>query len=162
MPELPQDEKERGVLISEWLGHVCSQIFSYGFYAYTHDEMNLNEVKIFCSESILLQIITLIKERSLSEAEITKINTTILQKILKYSLLKYPQSTEEGEMWGLGSLIVERDDSEDPANDLFQKSGVNFTLKDKDENYNGEIMKFLNFIIEMTNERNYKMLKSEK
>ena len=58
----------------------------------------------------MLQIIKLIKERKLSEAEVAKINTVTLQKILKYSLIKYPQSTEEGEMWSLSNLIVERDD----------------------------------------------------
>ena len=57
-------------------------------------------------------------------------------------------------------LIVERDDLEDPVNDLLDKSGVKFALKEEGENYNEEIMKFLNYIIGLNNSTEYPSMAS--
>lgn len=48
-------------MMNNWLGTVCNDVFSTGFSLYKKDELKLKEVKAFCSENMLRNIINLSK-----------------------------------------------------------------------------------------------------
>ena len=82
------------------------------------------------------------------------LNEKVLTDILDYNCLKYPQTSSDEKNKEIAEIIVARNDLQDPKNDLLFKSNVKFELKES-QNYNSEIMQFLNYIIDLINSKNY-------
>ena len=100
---------------------------------------------------VLLAIVKLIKKNDLTPDEVTFINDDCLKSILEYTFVKYPQSLETEKNKELDDLVTQRDNIADPQNDQVHRSGVKFELKKDGEDYNEEIMKFFNYLIQMLN-----------
>ena len=97
---------------------------------------------------MIYNIIELVRKNNFKEAELEFINRSLRDDQLPYLLLKYPQSEEAEVNMSLSKMITEVDNFNDNNNDFLWRSGIKFTY-DEDRNYNGEIMKFLNYIIQL-------------
>ena len=81
------------------------------------------------------------------------LNNWLREDQIGYSLLKYPQSEESEVSLGFEDLIVEVDNFGNNSNDLIYKSKVQFEFAE-DSNYNSEIMRLLNYLIELPKKDN--------
>lgn len=88
--------------------------------------MNFDQVKLFCSECILRNIIRLHIHRPLSGDDMKIINEDFKNNILAYMSERYPM-TGEGEVNKKLSKSVKQIDNVDAlSNDLLIKSGIIF------------------------------------
>ena len=101
-------------------------VFSRGFKSFVDQEMNENEVKVYCSEMVILAIIKLIKKNDLTAEEVSFINDDCLRTILEYTFVKYPQSLETEKNKELSDIVTETDNISDPRYDQVHRSGVKF------------------------------------
>ena len=76
--------------------------------------------------------------------------------------MKYPQSLETESNKELNDLVVQKDMISDPRYEFVHQSKVKFKVKNDGEDYNEEIMKFLNYLIEMLSKKdNYEPIDDE-
>ena len=72
------------------------------------------------------------------------------EELIPYFLMKYPMSQDSEVNQEFASKIVEVDSALDNDTDLVFKSKISFDFK-QDGNYNKEIMKFVNYVIQIPN-----------
>ena len=64
--------------MEKWLGEVCHKVLSLGFSSFSSDAMIEDQVKVYCSEMILLGILKFMKQNPLSEEEVENLNKKML------------------------------------------------------------------------------------
>ena len=112
-----------------------------------NENLDIRKTKVYCCENILFNLIELIRKNNLSAIDIEEINKVLKEDILPYFFKKYPLSEEKNYI----SLDVKETNTMlDNENDLLFKSKVKFRYSET-KNYNSEIMKFLNYLITLTN-----------
>ena len=79
---------------------------------------------LLLSHCIVAYFCHLLLSNPIISKDFEDINKKILKKILKYNLQKYPQASEGDTNQEMNDMIVERNDIEDPDNDLFSKLNV--------------------------------------
>lgn len=83
--------------------------------------------------------------------EIGFINSCLKKDLFPYYMRKYPQSEESQVNWSLTKNLNEVDNFESNNNDEVFWSKVKFQYTES-QDYNDEIMKFLNYIIGLPNQ----------
>ena len=111
---------------------------------------------MFCAENILYNLISLIKERGLDEDEIKKVNEFMQHDLAKYYIMQYPKSEDKEFNQTFASKISEIDNLNSNNHDLVYRSKakdpqIKFEFR-KDGNYNSDIMRFLNYVIDLANQ----------
>ena len=101
-------------------------IFSHGFRLFEERKLEENQVKAFCAENILYNIITLIKEGELDEKEIRKMNEFMQNDLAKYNIMQYPKSEDKEFNLIFANKITEVDNLNSNNHDLVNRSGVKF------------------------------------
>jgi len=133
-------------MINNWLVIVCKNVFSIGFLMYKKDELKLKEVKAFCSENMLRNIINLSKKTNLTPEDFQNINESLTNELLPYFKRWYPETTESEINLALSKQIETIDCLESNDFDLVNQSEVKFKIN-KEANYNSDIMKFTNYVV---------------
>lgn len=114
-------------------------------------QLSQQQTKIYCSENFLRNIIELTKDHKnvLNSDDFLTINHS-LKKSLKYSSCKYPLSDNTTEInKKLVRTISKINNLDINTNNLILNSGLSFDF-DHTGNYNEEIMKFINYITQIT------------
>lgn len=88
----------------------------------------------------------------MTASDLAVINKCLVEKILPYFSYKYPASNEGGDNLHLSSLIVERKNIEENENDFLSRNGMEIRYKNSG-NYNTEIMKVINKILNVSREK---------
>ena len=84
--------------------------------------------------------------------EVEAINAFFQKDVLDYIILKYPKSEDKEVNQAFKNLVSEVINLTDNANDLVHRSGVKFRFRE-DGNYNSQIMEFLNYMIQLPDEK---------
>jgi hypothetical protein len=69
---------------------ICSVAFNYC----SHNEMSFEQAKIYCSENMIKNIITLGRKVTLTKQHFEIIDTHLKTKVIKYLTFKYPINDE--------------------------------------------------------------------
>ena len=85
-----KETNERKRKINSWLGAVCRKVFSIGFLLYKKDDLKLKDVKAFCSENVLRNIINFSKQCFLTTKDFVNMDTCLTKDLLPYFKSKYP------------------------------------------------------------------------
>ena len=118
------------------------------FLLFKKQKLNSRQMKAFCSERIVFNILRLIQEHDLGTEHVRMINEFLKGEVLDYLILKYPKSEEKEINQNFKKVLKPVDNLSSNENDLVFRSGVSFRFS-QDANYNSEIMKFLNFVISL-------------
>lgn len=168
LPKLPEPQthnlSQRRHAVELWLGRLCESVLSITFAMFETETLNERKTKAFFCENMLFNILRMVRENGLSAEEIEHINECLKSELLPYFCIKYPMSEELEVNLELTNKIVEVNSIGDNCNDLVFKSGIKFEFRE-DGNYNQEIMRFINYFIELPNQvvdrnrENYTMYK---
>ncbi len=74
----------------------------------------------------------------------------MVEEFVPYFKLKYPETEEKQTNKELESILIERNLIKDNEYDLVYKSKVKFDYQE-DGNYNSQIMRFLNYVMQLSN-----------
>ena len=73
---------------------VCKNTFSTTFNYYLTEQLNYEQARSFCSESILHNLIRLAEKVNLKSSDIKMLDKHIQEKVLPYMAKKYPLTAE--------------------------------------------------------------------
>ena len=73
---------------------VCKNTFSTTFNYYLTEQLNYEQTRSFCSESILHNLIRLAEKVNLKSSDIKMLDKHIQEKVLPYMAKKYPLTAE--------------------------------------------------------------------
>ena len=110
-------------------------------------------MRSYCSERLIFNLIELMREHKMSQGEVKAINKFLEKEVLSYIILKFPKSEDKEVNQTFKKIVIEENNLADNKNDLVYRSKVKFEYKE-DENYNTQIMQFLNYVIELPDEKN--------
>lgn len=82
------------------------------------------------------------------------------KELLAYSKIRYPLSEDSEANLTFANKITETDNMKSVNNDLIYRSGVKFEYKTS-EDYKPEIMRFLNYVLELPNQEEEKTNEGE-
>ena len=130
VPLFPNPASAKGKKeIQRWLGHLSGTVFSRGFKLYVENKLNKKQMRAFCCENMIHNIMNLIRRNNLQTEQVEFINTSLKEDIIPSLLSKYPKSEDSEVNLRLFNLIREVDTSESNENDLVAKSGIKFRYK---------------------------------
>lgn len=116
------------------------KVVSASFNLFVENELTYDEVKVHCSENLLLNILLFLEsisngngsKQALTSVELSalmkQINETLV-KNLDYMMKKYPLTKESKPNKALRSQIAKINNLGNDENDLIMKSNVEFKLK---------------------------------
>lgn len=119
-----------------------------GFLLLKKKRLNSRQMKAFCSERLVFNILRLIEQQDLGTEHVRMINEFVKEEVLEYLILKYPKSEEKEVNQNFKRVLKPVDNLSSNENDLVFRSGVGFKHS-PDANYNSKIMEFLNFVISL-------------
>ena len=88
----------------------------------------------------------------MTEEEVKEINNFLGGDVLNFVILKYPKSEDKEVNQTFQNKVREIINLSDNSNDLVYRSGVKFEFR-QDANYNSEIMKFLNYVVSLPDQK---------
>lgn len=115
---------------------------------YKRDQIKLREVKAFCSENVLRNIINLSRRNELDVVDFENMDVCLKKQILLYFKSKYPETLECQVNMALAKRIVGVDNMDSNDYDMVLKSGVRFEMAE-DGNYNSKIMELINYVVQV-------------
>ena len=114
-------------------------MLSEGFVLLKKDVLNSKQMRSYCSERLIYNLIKLIEDHQMNADEVEAINGFFEKDVLNYIILRYPKSEDKEVNQTFKNLISEVHNLADNSNDLVFRSGVKFHFRD-DGNYNSQIM----------------------
>ena len=114
--------------------------------------MNDKSVKAYCAENILYNIIELIRANDMSAEQIRQMSEFMDDEVINYLIEKYPKSEEKEYNLTFANKIKLVENLENNENDLVFRSKVEFEFNERG-NYNSAIMKFLNYVLTLPDEK---------
>ena len=132
-------------------------VVSASFQLLLSKQLSYEEVKIYCSENLLLNLLLFFENISekVNDQEIyhTMSHTNkIITDCLGYLLSKYPQMREAKPNKKLREAISSLNNMENDENDMVLRSNIEFKVKES-EDYTSEIMEFLNYLVGLSSEQ---------
>jgi hypothetical protein len=110
--------------------------------------MTYEQVRIFCSEGIIKNILRMTEVHGLSPAQIQLLDRHMDEKIIPYLEKKYPLTEESVVNKALANAVEEVNNIDALSNDFFFMNPDLIPTFRKDGNYNGTIMKVINRVLE--------------
>ena len=129
--------------VKTWIVSLFKSIFSAAFNLFKNQIMNKNQLKAFIAEKIIFNLAELISQNDFGGEHVQLIDDFVKDVLLDYEILKYPKSEEKEVNLAFKEVVEEVDNVNTNDNDLVLRSGVKFYFSET-ENYNSEIMRFLN------------------
>lgn len=97
----------------------------------------------------------MMRTNNLDEDAIELMNRCMQDELVSYNIMRYPKSEEKEVNLTFSNKITEIDNLNSNNHDLIHRSGIIFQYKESG-NYNVEIAKFLNYILELPNKQEEK------
>ena len=116
------------------------------------DMLNSKQMRSYCSERIIFNLIKLIQDHQMNADEVKAVNSFFEGEALNYIILKYPKSEDKEVNQTFKNIVSEVINLDDNDNDLVFRSGVKFHFRE-DGNYNSQIMQFLNYMMQLPDEK---------
>ena len=78
--------------MKRWVTEMWITVFSSSFHYYLTDQMTFEQTKVFCSESVLRNLLRLTQKYKLTEGQVAEVNKHIGGEVLDYLMKKYPMT----------------------------------------------------------------------
>lgn len=134
--------------LENWITEVCSKVFSTAFNYYAGEKMTYEQVRIFCSEGIVKNVLRMTEVHGLTPAQIQLLDRHMDEKIIPYLEKKYPLTEESVVNKALANAVEEVNNIDALSNDFFFMNPDLIPTFRRDGNYNATIMRVINRVLE--------------
>ena len=125
-----EEKKEPEPILSkevrEWIFKLSNEVISEGFALFKKEKLSGKQMRSYCSERIVYNLIKLIEDHQMNADEVEAINGFFEKDVLNYIILRYPKSEDKEVNQTFKNMISEVHNLTDNNNDLVFRSGVKF------------------------------------
>lgn len=147
---VPEDG-ERMHHLKKRVFRIMEDVLSVSFNMHYTNGMDYEKVKAYCCENFIVNFIKLVKMSKITVKDMKVLEEQLQDDMLPYLNLSYPRSEEKLVNKELKSKISEKDIFNENRFDIVNNSKV--VLSTKQGESNSEIMRIMNFIIKLPDEK---------